>query len=97
MLAEQSLARMSIKLHGITPDKLPPDLRAALMTWLTGTDARLLQGFIRPGCVHLSLDCMLPQAAAGKLAATPSSMSAVAGVCSFLNLESITADGWMSS
>ncbi len=35
-----------------------PELRSALTEWLAATDVRLLQGFIRPGCVHLSLDCM---------------------------------------
>ena len=44
--------RMSAKLFNCTPAQLPADLKANLVTMLQcGVNA--LEGYIRPGCVHL--------------------------------------------
>ena len=41
-----------------TPEQLPPDLKANLLAMLQcGVNA--LEGYIRPGCVHLTLHAML--------------------------------------
>ena len=48
------VVRLSVKLFGATPGDLPPGLRAALTSWLCATPAGV-EGYIRPGCVHLTL------------------------------------------
>ena len=40
---ETALDRVSIKMHGVTPDDLPPDLRARLSAWIRSADAEILQ------------------------------------------------------
>ena len=46
------------RLFNCTPAQLPPDVKANLTTLLRrgGTD---LEGFIRPGCTHLTVDVVL--------------------------------------
>ncbi|KAK9835951.1 hypothetical protein WJX81_000786 [Elliptochloris bilobata] len=56
--AEENFTRMSAKLFNCTPAQLPSDLKANLVTMLQcGVNA--LEGYIRPGCVHLMLHALL--------------------------------------
>jgi hypothetical protein len=49
---------MSAKLFKCTPDQLPADLKANLLAMLRcGVNA--LEGYIRPGCLHLTLQAMV--------------------------------------
>ena len=49
---------MSAKMFKCTPEQLPADLKANLLAMLQcGVNA--LEGYIRPGCVHLTLHAML--------------------------------------
>lgn len=52
---EDSLTKICIKLHGVTPDQLAPDLKERLVSWLGNTSLSILDGHIRPGCVQLVL------------------------------------------
>ena len=38
-----ALERVSVKMHGVKPNMLPPDLKARLASWVSGTDMELLQ------------------------------------------------------
>ena len=50
--------RMSAKLFKCTPQQLPGDLKANLLAMLQcGVNA--LEGYIRPGCLHLTLNAMV--------------------------------------
>ena len=50
--------RMSAKLFKCTPEQLPGDLKANLLAMLQcGVNA--LEGYIRPGCLHLTLNAMI--------------------------------------
>ena len=50
--------RLSAKLFKCTPEQLPGDLKANLLAMLQcGVNA--LEGYIRPGCLHLTLNAML--------------------------------------
>jgi len=51
---EAILSTVSIKLFGCTPGELPDDLRQQLGTWFNG-HAASLEGYLRPGCVHLTV------------------------------------------
>ncbi|BDA46756.1 probable squamosa promoter-binding-like protein 4 at N-terminal half [Coccomyxa sp. Obi] len=56
--AEEHFTRMSAKMFKCTPEQLPADLKANLLAMLQcGVNA--LEGYIRPGCVHLTLHAML--------------------------------------
>lgn len=46
--------RLSVKLFNATPTDLPPGLREQLTSWLCATPAGA-ECFIRPGCVHLTM------------------------------------------
>ena len=49
---------MSAKLFKCTPDQLPADLKTNLLAMLRcGVNA--LEGYIRPGCLHLTLQAMV--------------------------------------
>lgn len=51
-------SRLSAKLFKCTPEQLPGDLKANLLAMLQcGVNA--LEGYIRPGCLHLTLNAML--------------------------------------
>eukprot|EP00198_Chlamydomonas_reinhardtii_P010649 XP_001699986.1 squamosa promoter binding protein [Chlamydomonas reinhardtii] len=54
--SDDFLVRVSIKVANCTPEELPPDLYQRLQSLLATADASLIQGFLRPGCVHLVLD-----------------------------------------
>ncbi len=50
--------RLSAKLFKCTPEQLPGDLKANLLAMLQcGVNA--LEGYIRPGCLHLTLNAMV--------------------------------------
>lgn len=49
---------MSAKMFKCTPEQLPADLKANLLAMLQcGVNA--LEGYIRPGCVHLTMHAMV--------------------------------------
>ena len=49
---------MSAKLFNCSPEQLPSDLKANLLAMLQcGVNA--LEGYIRPGCLHLTLHAMV--------------------------------------
>ncbi|KAK9862486.1 hypothetical protein WJX84_012180 [Apatococcus fuscideae] len=52
------VSRLSLKLFNCTPADLPDDLRAQLTGWLKSAPAGA-EGYMRPGCVHLTLDFLL--------------------------------------
>ena len=75
------LNTVSVKLFGCTPDELPPNMRAQLHTWFDGGSAAAsLEGYIRPGCVHLTVQAILEAPAAagagGAAAAEPAAPGA---------------------
>lgn len=49
---------LAAKLFNVTPRDLPPDLRGALTGWLGSAPAGL-EGYIRPGCVFVTLHLTL--------------------------------------
>ncbi|GFR44463.1 hypothetical protein Agub_g5724 [Astrephomene gubernaculifera] len=53
---EEALERLSVKLHGVRPEQLAPDVAKRMRAWLQGMDAVTLQGTLRSGCVNLVLD-----------------------------------------
>ena len=55
------VSRLSLKLFNCTPADLPDDLRAQLTGWLKCAPAGA-EGYMRPGCVHLTLDALLESA-----------------------------------
>ncbi|KAG2454570.1 hypothetical protein HYH02_000415 [Chlamydomonas schloesseri] len=67
--SDDFLMRVSIKVANCTPNELPPDLYQRLQSLLATADASLIQGFLRPGCVHLVLDVRGSQGAEQALSA----------------------------
>ena len=55
------VSRLSLKLFNCTPADLPDDLRAQLTGWLKSAPAGA-EGYMRPGCVHLTLDALVNSA-----------------------------------
>ena len=55
-IPEDKLFRFSAKLFNCTPDQLPTDLKASLINMLT---CNSLEGYIRPGCVHVTVDALM--------------------------------------
>ncbi|GAB4817623.1 hypothetical protein N2152v2_004669 [Parachlorella kessleri] len=53
-----TLTKVSVKLFGCTPNELPSDLRQQVSGWLGGSVAGL-DGYIRPGCVHLTVQAIV--------------------------------------
>lgn len=58
--ASHRSVRLSMKMFNKTPADLPPDLRPLLMRWL-GAAPAALEGYIRPGCVFLTLQATVTQ------------------------------------
>ena len=54
--------RLSIKLFNSTPAQLPDNLRQQLTGWLNRAPAGV-EGYIRPGCVHLTMSATIPSQA----------------------------------
>ena len=58
--ASSLVVRLSLKIFNCTPGELPQGLRDQLCSWLCATPAGA-EGYIRPGCVHLTVQvCSLP-------------------------------------
>ena len=57
--ASTSAVRLSIKLFNCTPAQLPGSLRETVTGWLGSTPVGL-EGYIRPGCVHLTVQATMP-------------------------------------
>lgn len=53
---EERLVRLSAKLFGCSPADLPAQLKSPLMALLNSNG---IEGYMRPGCVHLQTNCML--------------------------------------
>ncbi len=52
--ANSLVVRLSLKIFNCTPGELPQGLRDQLCGWLCATPAGA-EGYIRPGCVHLTI------------------------------------------
>ena len=75
--ADNTALRLSVKLFNCTPAQLPPTLRERVTGWLGSTPTDL-EGFIRPGCVHLTVQLTVPVAkASGGCNQAPSVSQAV--------------------
>ncbi len=73
--ATTSAVRLSIKLFNCTPAQLPGSLRETVTGWLGSTPAGL-EGYIRPGCVHLTVQATMPtRQAEGAVASTAPDVS----------------------
>ena len=57
--AENLAVRLSVKLFNCTPAELPSDLKRQLTGWLKSTPAGA-EGYLRPGCVHLTVQAHVP-------------------------------------
>ena len=57
--AENLAVRLSVKLFNCTPAELPGDLKRQLTGWLKSTPAGA-EGYLRPGCVHLTVQAYVP-------------------------------------
>lgn len=57
--ASNAALRMSVKLFNCTPAQLPSTLRESVTGWLGSTPAEV-EGYIRPGCVHLTVQAVVP-------------------------------------
>ena len=56
--ASSLVVRLSVKIFNCTPGELPQGLRDQLCGWLCATPAGA-EGYIRPGCVHLTVQVCL--------------------------------------
>ena len=73
--ATTSAVRLSIKLFNCTPAQLPGSLRETVTGWLGSTPVGL-EGYIRPGCVHLTVQATMPtRQAEGAVASTAPDVS----------------------
>ncbi|KAL3133811.1 hypothetical protein ABBQ32_008285 [Trebouxia sp. C0010 RCD-2024] len=57
--ASNAALRMSVKLFNCTPAQLPSTLHESVTGWLGSTPAEV-EGYIRPGCVHLTVQATVP-------------------------------------
>ncbi|KAG2435247.1 hypothetical protein HXX76_007325 [Chlamydomonas incerta] len=76
---EEALERLSLKLHGVRPEELAPNVAQRMRNWLQSMDAVTLQGTLRSGCVNLVLDISYrqsPATVADTRAALPASGAA---------------------
>lgn len=72
--ANHTAVRLSIKLFNCTPGQLPGDLRERVTGWLGSTPAGV-EGYIRPGCVHLTVQATVPKQAKGRAPGSPADSS----------------------
>ncbi|KAL6766651.1 hypothetical protein ACKKBG_A36850 [Auxenochlorella protothecoides x Auxenochlorella symbiontica] len=68
------LTRASFKLYETGPEELPRDIRSSLEHMIP---AHVLEGFVRMGCVHVTLDCLVDCGATGS---PPSGQSLLRGL-----------------
>ena len=59
---DDRLVRLSVKLFGCSPADLPSDLKNSLRDMLA---AEAMEGYIRPGCVHVEANAMMTTTAEG--------------------------------
>ncbi|KAI8475677.1 MAG: hypothetical protein J3K34DRAFT_456086 [Monoraphidium minutum] len=73
-LADTKLVRLSLKLHGLLPDELPPGVAAQLQQQMAASEAAeagafggaaVMQGAIRPGCLQLTVDILVTRPPGG--------------------------------
>lgn len=64
------VVRMSLKLFACLPSDLPPDLRVELER-TTQMCPSMIEGYLRPGCTHLTVDLRLPADQAARLKTMP--------------------------
>jgi hypothetical protein len=64
------VVRMSMKFFSCMPTDLPPTLREELERSLQ-ISSSMLEGYVRPGCTHLTVDLRLPADVAARIEATP--------------------------
>lgn len=64
------VVRMSLKLFACLPSDLPPDLRVELER-TTQMCPSMIEGYLRPGCTHLTVDLRLPADKAARLKTMP--------------------------
>jgi hypothetical protein len=64
------VVRMSMKFFSCMPSDLPPTLREELERNLQ-VNASLMEGCVRPGCTHVTVDLRLPADVAARIEATP--------------------------
>jgi hypothetical protein len=55
-----SMLRLSIKLFNCTPDLLAPKVKSELTSLLRVAEQSLVEGYIRPGCMHVTLSVRVP-------------------------------------
>lgn len=53
------ISTVSVKLFGCEPSELPPNLRSHLATWFEDNALASLEGYLRPGCLHLTVQALL--------------------------------------
>ena len=71
--------RLALKLRGLTPGQLPPALLPHLEGLLHELGAAVEQGFVRPGCVHLTLQLRAPLACSASPHAVQDALAAALG------------------
>jgi hypothetical protein len=64
------VVRLAFKMFDATPAALPPSLRAQMEGLVRGGPLSSA-GYVRPGCVHLTIDLRLPEREAAELEARP--------------------------
>lgn len=65
----ERVVRLAFKVFGATPAQLPPELRPEIEKVLRA-NPDILQGYVRPGCTHLTLDVRLLEEDAARVEAT---------------------------
>ena len=68
--SENVVMRLSVKLFDCTPASLPPNLKEQLTGWLQCTPLGV-EGYLRPGCVHLLMQAVLPIQEAARVSLNP--------------------------
>lgn len=75
--ASNAAVRVSVKLFNCTPAQLPSNLRESVTGWLGSTPADV-EGYIRPGCVHLTVQATVPAQSHSQSASQPQATQAPA-------------------
>jgi len=81
MSEEAKFATISLKLFGCTPAELPNDLKSQLQSWFLD-QASSMEGYLRPGCVHLTVQAILSGNGAQKPSNDRCAQRTEAGCCS---------------
>ena len=64
--SDNVIMRLSVKLFDCTPARLPPNLKEQLTGWLQCTPLGV-EGYLRPGCVHLLIQASVPAQEAARV------------------------------